>query len=227
MPGLKTITITNLNHFDDLDFKGLELKLIFTKDENDKLIPLKIFLKGYYHSEFIELVFKYFDYHHLDQFNLYQIAPSIGCNELRNFFEQENPDFQISNIMEIEFDDLSSVNDVKKTKIFIDQEEMIVRLEKDDRVFVIDKKNRIIFETDLAESNCEIEFFSSKSKFEELEESYLNMNLILDLKIEEFTFAGSELKDGYFLKKFENFLEDDREITKKVVLFKNVSHFNE
>lgn len=218
--------------YDDKDdYFGLEklkIDLTFKRDEakNDeaKLIPLKISISGLRGSQKVELTFDYFDFKVVSFDDLassgYQVAPSIGCPELSGFFAEKKPNFAIDDRMEIEFDDVSSFERVKRERYHLDRTEKIARFENDN-VKVLDEKNRIVFHmnTERNEKNCEMELFSSEEAFDKVKkDSFKNLDLFSDLDIGSFTFIGEDVRNGYLRRKFQRITEHG----KKTLFFRGV-----
>lgn len=227
--GIANIVVYTYNGKVDFGLKELKIHLKFRKDETKedetKLIPLKISISGLRDTQKVELTFNYFDFKVVNFDDLassgYQVAPSVGCPELSGFFVEKRPDFAVDGRMEIEFDDVSSFEQVKRERFHLDRAEKIVRFESDG-VQVLDEKNRIVFHmnTERDSQICEIELFSSETAFDEKRKQiYKNLDPFTDLDIESFTFIGEDVRNGYLRRKFQKITEQG----KKTLFFKGVS----
>ena len=225
--GLNVTIYTNKNKFNKFGFTKLVLELTF-KETNAATRPIKVRAKGYLNRIRTEFVFDYFNYERIDDIDKsnYQISPSIGCSELKDYYDKK-PKFVIEDKMKIQFDDVSSLLDsIKRSKFYLDKKEEIARLETDDDdIQILDIKNKIQ-STLNSNGNCELELYSSLSKFDELKKAFFkNVNLILEIKLDDFTFIGDELRNGCLMQKYQIIEKITNGFKKKTVFFKNVSCF--
>lgn len=223
---LRGINVTSYKarkKFDLFGLKDIDLDLILKTEEAGRLkfTPIQTKVSFIHNDEKFNFIFDYFDFKPFNELSTHPYRLISYPSACYRSIDIESPIFRLSDIMEIEFVDISSNDLMVRSKFFIDRKRKLVRLENDAGSKILDMKNRILFKTD-TNGKCEIEQYSSNEKLKEIKRVlYKNVHLILNIgRIgSSYTFVGATLEDGYSKRKFQNVTEFGNLYQKKTLYY--------